>query len=178
MTINQRKIRVSFILVSLILFTLFGSQSVAYGATITVSTTADVVADDGQCSLREAVIAANTNSPSGSSSGECVAGTLGTDTIVLANATYTLTGVSGEDNSLTGDLDILPSAGPVEFEGVTGGSTTINGGGVDRVLHIIGAAVELRNMTITGGAVIGNGGGIYNEAGSFTLNTRDRKSVV
>lgn len=170
MTKNQRKIRVSFILVSLILFTLFGSQSVAYGATITVTTTADVVADDGLCSLREAIIAANTNSPSGSTLGECVAGTLGTDTIVLANAIYTLTGVSGEDNSLTGDLDILPSAGPVEIEGVAGGSTTINGGGVDRVIHIIGATVEIRNVTITGGSVTGNGGGIYNEAGTLTLN--------
>ena len=43
-------------------------------APIEVSDTADVVADDGLCTLREAIVAANTNMPSGGMKGECPAG--------------------------------------------------------------------------------------------------------
>jgi len=48
--------------------------SSAGAATITVNSNSDTVADDGQCTLREAVIAANTNLASGASANECVAG--------------------------------------------------------------------------------------------------------
>ena len=48
--------------------------------TIPVNTTADGTANDGKCTFREAIIAANTNSASGLA-GECVAGTAGLDTI-------------------------------------------------------------------------------------------------
>src|SRR5262249_20960682 len=41
---------------------------------ITVNSTADVVADDGQCTLREAITSANTNAASGVLAGECAAG--------------------------------------------------------------------------------------------------------
>ena len=51
--------------------------------TITVNTTADTSADDGSCSLREAITAANTNSSSGGAAGECVAGMSGTDRIAF-----------------------------------------------------------------------------------------------
>ncbi len=54
----------------------------ASAATITVTTTADTVANDGQCSLREALNAAATDTGSGSAAGECAAGA-GADTIVL-----------------------------------------------------------------------------------------------
>ena len=46
----------------------------ARAATITVNTTADGVANDGQCTFREAIIAANTNTASGPAAGECIAG--------------------------------------------------------------------------------------------------------
>ena len=39
--------------------------SVAYAATITVNSLDDTVANDGQCTLREAIIAANTDTASG-----------------------------------------------------------------------------------------------------------------
>ena len=42
--------------------------------TITVNSVADVAANDGQCTLREAIIAANTNAGFGGLSGECAAG--------------------------------------------------------------------------------------------------------
>jgi CSLREA domain-containing protein len=52
---------------TLCLFVIIGhsflvSSTVAAATTILVTTTADTIADDGQCSLREAIIAANTDS--------------------------------------------------------------------------------------------------------------------
>src|SRR3954454_5298916 len=49
-------------------------------APIAVTSTADVLANDGQCTLREAVIAANTDKASGALAGECPAGS-GADTV-------------------------------------------------------------------------------------------------
>jgi CSLREA domain-containing protein len=56
----------------------------AQAATVTVTTTADVAADDGQCTLREAIVATNSNLPSGALAGECVAGEAPLDTIYFA----------------------------------------------------------------------------------------------
>jgi CSLREA domain-containing protein len=66
-------------------------------ATIIVNSTADVVANDGQCTLREAILAANTNAASGPSGGECAAGDLGADTITFnipGAGVHTITPVS------------------------------------------------------------------------------------
>ncbi len=53
-------------------------------AVIGVTTTGDVVnGNDGLCSLREAVAAANTNTASGAAAGECIAGGTGADRVVL-----------------------------------------------------------------------------------------------
>src|SRR5689334_9821322 len=41
------------------------------GGSITVNSTADTVANDGQCTLREAITAANTDTASGAAAGEC-----------------------------------------------------------------------------------------------------------
>ena len=87
---------------------LLAAASAAAAATITVSTTTDEVNADGDCSLREAVRAANTNAavdacPAGSSAAQ--------DTIVLADgALYELTITGIEDAALQGDLDILDNA--------------------------------------------------------------------
>ncbi len=59
------------------------AASSARAATITVNTTADVTADDGQCTMGEAIRASNTNTASGATPGECAAGTVGEDSIVF-----------------------------------------------------------------------------------------------
>ena len=65
--------------------------SQALAASITVNSLADVAANDGACTLREAVTAANTDTASGAATGECAAGS-GTDTISFNVAgTITLT---------------------------------------------------------------------------------------
>src|SRR5438874_223786 len=59
-------------------------------STITVNSTSPAIADDGSCTLPEAIISANTDMASGTMAGECAAGS-GADTIVLqSGATYTL----------------------------------------------------------------------------------------
>jgi CSLREA domain-containing protein len=64
--------------------------SVAQAATIEVNTLSDVIGNDGACSLREAVIAANTNTASGDLVGECAAGAAGLDEIIVPAGTYSL----------------------------------------------------------------------------------------
>jgi CSLREA domain-containing protein len=83
-----------FTLVAALLAALMGSVAQvtpAHAASIVVNTDADTVANDGKCTLREAIIAAVANLPSGSASGECLAGsTTGGDGISFAD-NYTIT---------------------------------------------------------------------------------------
>lgn len=58
------------------------TRHIQAAATITVNSTADVEADDGECTLREAIVAANNDAASGATTGECEAGS-GDDTIVF-----------------------------------------------------------------------------------------------
>lgn len=54
-------------------------------ATITVNSTGDSAADDGVCTLREAITASNTDTTSGATGGECAAGS-GSDSIAFSVA--------------------------------------------------------------------------------------------
>lgn len=143
-----------------------GNRISAPSVTITVTTDEDELDIDGDCSLREAIQAANTNAtvdvcPAGSS--------INPDTIIVPAGTYTLTLTGAlEDNNATGDLDIL---GDVTIGGAGATSTTINGDRIDRVLDIPtgGLAVTIDDLTITNGRTGGQGGGIRNE-GTLTLN--------
>src|SRR5512135_538246 len=75
---------------------------------------------DADCSLREAVIAANANP--------------GSDTIDVPVGTYVLrlTGV-GEDAAATGDLDITDTSGELRLTGGGPDETIIDGNNTDRV---------------------------------------------
>ena len=109
-------------------------------ATFTVTKTADT--NDGSCSadcsLREAIIAAN------------AAG--GTNTIDLPGGTYTLTlAGGGEDAAATGDLDITHAN--LTISGHGSDTTIIDGGGIDWGLsdHWISADVTIHDVTIRTG---------------------------
>jgi len=134
------------------------------GAAITVTTEEDELNGDGDCSLREAIQAANTNA----AVDDCPAGSpINPDTIIVPSGAYTLTLTgANEDDNATGDLDILED---VTIRGAGAISTTIDGGAIDRALDIpiAGPSVTIEGLTITNGRT-GQGGGIRNE-GALTL---------
>jgi len=147
------------------------AERTAGAATITVTTVNDAVAGDGLCSLREAVIAANTDSPYDA----CPAGS-GADKITFAASlpqpAVFLLGVVGsaEDNALSGDLDI---AGPLTIDGTGASNLVIDGNGTDRVFHILpGAQATIAGVTIRNGnpGPGASGGGIAVDAtGALSL---------
>lgn len=143
-------------------------------ATIGVTTTADEFNQDGDCSLREAIRAANTDTAVDG----CLAGA-GADTITLAAGTYFMERAGrAEDAGLTGDFDISDD---LTLRGAGRALTTINGfnvdtdrGRFDRIFHILdGATVVLSRLTILNGNASGEarfggaarGGAILNAGG-------------
>jgi CSLREA domain-containing protein len=129
---------------------------------IDVNTTVDESNTGPDCSLREAVQAASTNALFGG----CVAGQGTSDTIQLQAATYTLTGAAGDELNASGDLDVT-AGGPLTVDGTADvndvPTTTINGGGLDRIFDIRPdpGAVQFtaQHLLLTGGAVTGGAGG-------------------
>ncbi|GIK57640.1 MAG: hypothetical protein BroJett015_33030 [Chloroflexota bacterium] len=145
-----------------------------HAAIIIVDSAADnLTAGDNLCTLREAIM--NANAGGDTSSGDCIAGVVGADTITFASSlngvsiTLTLSG-AGEDANLTGDLDITDI---VTITGNGVGKTIIDASGLgDRVFHIPGGTtVEMNDLTIKGGTALSSsrGGGILN-FGNLTLN--------
>ncbi|HMJ86973.1 MAG TPA: choice-of-anchor Q domain-containing protein, partial [Vicinamibacterales bacterium] len=126
-------------------------------ATFIVTKTFDT--NDGvcgaDCSLREAINAANANP--------------GSDVIVLPAGTYRL-GIpgAGEDAGATGDLDITDT---LAINGAGTADTIVDGGALDRVFHLhLGGSVLMRDLTVRNGSVLqANGGGIYNHQGILTM---------
>jgi CSLREA domain-containing protein len=137
------------------------TSSPAMAVKIKVNSTADVIADDGYCTLREAVIAANTDTALWSTEGECPAG-YGADKIVLKSGVYMFAiGGPYEDNAQAGDLDILDD---LTIAGKGASETIIDGNYIDRVFHVMSNVnVNFYAIHIQNGLVSDyNGGGIYN----------------
>ncbi|HLB26495.1 MAG TPA: CSLREA domain-containing protein, partial [Dehalococcoidia bacterium] len=138
------------------LLAFLAQAQVAQAATITVTTTADELNADGDCSLREAIQAANTDTAVDA----CRAGS-GADTIRLRARTYTLSiAGAGEDANASGDLDIT---GDLAIRGARAATTIVqacdsSGGpctGIDRVLHVGAGTVEISGLTIQNGSADG-----------------------
>jgi CSLREA domain-containing protein len=103
---------------------------------------------DSDCSLREAIAAANQNP--------------GEDVILLRAGTYTLT-ASGP---ATGNLQIQ---GDTILLGDGAGRTIIDGGGLDGIFYVAsGATVQIQDVTLRDGRSPGAGGAIRNQ-GDLTL---------
>jgi CSLREA domain-containing protein len=124
------------------------------------------------CTLRAAVMEANALA--------------GWDTIVLSANTYTI-GIpgTGEDASAAGDLDVLDD---LTLTGADRDTTIIDGGDIDRILHIPEDSLrdvmfELSGVTIqNGGGLILEGGGILNyetlEVSDAIIQSNDYGGVV
>ena len=127
------------------------------GTVINVTTQQDELNNDGDCSLREAVRAANLNIVVDA----CPAGT-GADSIALEPGIYnlTLTG-SGEDDGATGDLDIFDD---VIIVGASLTSTILDGQASDRIFQVItDVNAKFFNLTIRNGYA--PAGSLYGGAG-------------
>ena len=150
-------------------------------ATITVNSTSPVIANDGFCTLPEAIISANTQTASGSMAGECPAGSSGGNIIVLqTSATYTLV---APHNASYGPNGLPGVTSPIAIIG--NGAIIENAGAVTFRLFYISptGSLLLQNLTLRkgvekggdggegvgGGAGLGAGGAIYNQGG-LSLN--------
>lgn len=93
----------------------------------------------------------------------------GGGTVILDSGVYRLTRTgAGEDDALTGDLDIRQV---ISLMGVAADQTTVDAAGLDRVFDISsGGELTVSNLTVSGGVAPAgqNGGGILN-AGRLTV---------
>ena len=101
----------------------------------------------GDCSLREAVIAAN--------------GTPGSDTIVLEPTTYNLT-IAGNGGADQGDLDITEN---LDIKSTGPGDATIDANRIDRVLEVVSGGLSLRDITVRNGLATPDGQGLFRGGG-------------
>jgi len=133
----------------------------AAAATLVVNTTADVVTPgNGQCSLREAINNANTDSDT--SGDDCAAGS-GADTITVPAGDYALNG----QLTLSSDVTLNGAgAGSTIIRNAVGQPNVLNDG--DRVFNITGGAIVMNGLTIRDGDEP-DGAGILNFA-NLTLN--------
>lgn len=146
------------------LLAVFGLTGSVSAATLTVTTTNDTIAADGQCSLREAITAANLDAAFNG----CAAGS-GMDVILLGAGEYRIDRAgAGEDANSTGDLDVRSS---LTIQGAGADVTRIRGDRNDRVFDLAmpGAgqpiAAMITGVTIRNGDGI-SGGAILNAAGA------------
>jgi len=134
--------------------------------TITVTTTQDELNSDGDCSLREAIQAANSDGPV-----DACPGGSGTDVITVPAGTYFLSISGADDANATGDLDITAD---LSINGAGAASTFIDGADLDRVFDVpdfLGVIVEMTGLTIQNGSA-GGGVGIRNgHGGTLMLET-------
>lgn len=132
---------------------LAATSSPALATTITVNSTADDLGagPNGNCTLREALRAANLNVAVDA----CPAGTVGvvaTDTVVVPAGTYLLTAAGRyEDAGLTGDLDVFDK---VQIDGAGAATTIVDAGDLDRVMHLRGVTIGVSKLTLTGGSAV------------------------
>jgi CSLREA domain-containing protein len=159
----------------------------ALGSTIVVTTTADTLVTDGNCSIREAIINANNDAATWP---DCAAGSgddtillpAGTITFAIANPSSSPANLDSEQQAAKGDLDILSS---LTITGDPAG-TTIDANQLDRIFDINPDAdgdpstptpsitVSINTLTITNGR--------QNQSGAVRVNahatvTMDRVTI-
>lgn len=146
-------------LFSLIVFLVvgfLGIQITRADTTITVTTLTDEVSTNGNCSLREAIQAVNSDAAVDACSADS-----NTSTIILPAGTYYLTGGSLIINS---DISIIGSGAA---------STIIDGNESDRVLYVGSGNAQVVGTTITHGRldVADKGAGLFVSFGSAVTVT-------
>jgi CSLREA domain-containing protein len=128
----------------------------AQGATITVTSLADNTALDGQVTLREAILAANTNtSVDGSAAGS------GADEIVFATTPGTIL-LGGAALPLVTEALTITGSGAARL--------AIDGAGTSRLLAVpADVQVAVSGLTLRNGRAVGDHGGAILNAGTLTV---------
>ena len=139
---------------------LLGGPGQAGATVITVTTTADELNTDGDCSLREAFAAANLNSPRDA----CPAGsnTQGDEIVLAQDAVYSLTLPNDDAQGFSGSLVVNNNTATSDLKvSVAGtGTATVSQDAVPdtRVIVVKGSAhLDLEDVVIEGGSVSGTG---------------------
>jgi len=155
--------------------------------TITVTATDGTIADDGLCSISEAIISANTDTASGAMGGECVAGVTGLDTINLT--TDVVFQNFYQDEPTFGHTSTPTISSHLIIDGV--GHTLQRNNSLNcnineistadefRILYVSSTGIlDLKNISIKNGCADGNhlnrraGGGILN-GGILTIDNSE-----
>jgi CSLREA domain-containing protein len=142
----------------------------AQAATFAVTTFNDELNSDADCSLREAVVSINEESPQSG----CPDPGSGVNTIVLKKGTYKIERENdGGDENLFGDFDLF-GAGDIRIRGAGARRTVVDGDEMDRVFQA-SDVVEITDLTIkngnltgpgaSGGSAEDSGGGVFNSGG-------------
>ena len=149
-------VRVGLAIALLVTVLVIVYQQPVHAATIAVNTVVDEDNTNGNCSLREAIYAANHDVIRDA----CIAGS-GTDEIDLTGVAGVIT-LAGTELAIISDLTI---SGPGADQ------LAISGNDASRVFSVaVGAEVVISDVTIANGnSTGGNGGGISN-AGTLTIN--------
>lgn len=176
----------------LIFFSILFVQSAGFAATITVNTTVDENGTGVNCSLREAINAANTDATFGGCTAGAGADTINfsalfstAQTIQSSVAEFTVSTpitINGTGANLLTLQNVIPAGansrvfritttGTLNLNGVTvTGGNTISGNGGAGIL--VSGVANLNNVWITGNAADGYGGGaIYETAGTTSTIT-------
>jgi CSLREA domain-containing protein len=168
---RARHVSLAGILLLILSLAIVPSLPARAATTLTVTATIDELDVNGTCSLREAVLAANTDTAVDA----CPAGS-GADTISLPAGTFTLAIVGRQEEAArTGDLDLTST---VTIVGA-GAATIIDAAGLDRAFDVSASAdVQIVKLAIRNGSAgderdPGNRsdrfGGCLQNAGTLTL---------
>src|SRR5262245_18681804 len=131
--------------------------------TLLVTGPGDAVAPDGVVTLREAVLAVNTNTTVNEAVHD---GSGGTDSITFDTAGAFAT----SQTILLGGTE-LTITDSVMITGPGAANLAISGNHQSRIFGISGGAtVDIAGLTITAGMTVGDGGGILNTGGTLTLD--------
>jgi uncharacterized repeat protein (TIGR01451 family)/CSLREA domain-containing protein len=139
-----------------------GAKPAHAATTITVNTLSDEAITDGNCSLREAINNANTNTDT--TGGDCVAGISGADTIDLSSLRGTIT-LGSDLPAISDDLTI---------NGPGASMLTINANAKDYVLSVGVVRATIAGLTLTGASLDGalvNAGTVTVENSTISGNT-------